>query len=130
MGRLIESGSRRDARLLRARNQTGSFVSDADIYGRPDIYDMEYEGATNHDARFFARLLARVRPRRVLELACGSGRVTFTLAAALPNAEIVGVDSSIEMLGQAAVARDATESQLRRRVSFVTADMRDWPGSG
>jgi ubiquinone/menaquinone biosynthesis C-methylase UbiE len=102
----------------------------SDIYGRPDLYDMEYEGASNQDAHFFARLLARVRPRRVLELACGSGRVTFTLAAALPNAEIVGVDSSIEMLGQAAVARDATESQLRKRVSFVKGDMRDWPGSG
>jgi ubiquinone/menaquinone biosynthesis C-methylase UbiE len=53
------------------------------------------------DAHFFARLLARVRPRRVLELACGSGRVTFTLAVALPKAEIVGVDSSIEMLAPA-----------------------------
>src|SRR5262245_50819136 len=102
----------------------------SDIYGRPDLYDMEYEGASNQDAHFFARLLARVRPRRVLELACGSGRVTFTRAAALPNAEIVGVDSSIEMLGQASVARDATESQLRKRVSFVKGDMRDWPGSG
>jgi len=102
----------------------------SDIYGRPDLYDMEYEGASNQDAHFFARLLARVRPRRVLELACGSGRVTFTLAGALPNAEIVGVDSSIEMLGQAAAARDATESQVRQRVSFEKGDMRNWPGSG
>lgn len=61
---------------------------------------MEYAGAGNHDALFFARLLARVRPRRVLEMACGSGRVTFTLAAALPLTEIVCVDSSIDMLGQ------------------------------
>jgi len=91
---------------------------------------MEYDGASHQDAHFFARLLARVRPRRVLELACGSGRVAFTLAAALPSAEIVGVDSSIEMLGQAAAARDATEPQVRHRVSFVKGDMRDWPGSG
>ena len=62
----------------------------SDIYARPDLYDMEYEGASNQDAQFFGRLLARVRARRVLELASGSGRVTFTLAAALPNAEIVG----------------------------------------
>src|SRR5262245_13267997 len=89
----------------------------SDIYGRPDLYEMEYEGASNQDAHFFARLLARFRPRRVVELACGSGRVTFTLAAALPNAEIVGADSSIEMLGQAAVARDATGSHVRQRVS-------------
>jgi len=102
----------------------------SDIYARPDVYDMEYEGASNEDAHFFGRLLARVRPCRVLELACGSGRVTFPLAAALPKAEIVGVDSSIEMLGKAAAARDAAESSVRQRVSLVKGDMRDWPGSG
>jgi len=85
-------------------NQTG-LSNRHDIYGRPDLYDMEYAGASNEDAQFFARLVARVRPRRVLELACGSGRVTLTLAASLPTAEIIGLDSSIEMLGRAATAR-------------------------
>jgi ubiquinone/menaquinone biosynthesis C-methylase UbiE len=102
----------------------------SDIYGRPDVYDMEYEGSVDRDARFFARLLARARPRRVLELACGSGRVTFTLAAALPRTEIVGVDSSIEMLGRAAAARQAAEPLVRERVSLVEGDMRDWQGTG
>src|SRR5262245_31836981 len=101
-----------------------------DIYARPDVYDMEYEGASNHDARFFARLLARLRTRRVLELACGSGRVTFTLASALPNAQIIGVDSSIEMLGRAAAVRNAAQPSVRERVSLVEGDMRDWPGTG
>jgi SAM-dependent methyltransferase len=107
-----------------------SLSTRSDVYARPDVYDMEYQGASNHDARFFARLLARVRPRRVLELACGSGRVTFTLAAALPKAEIVGVDSSIEMLGQAARACHAVDPLVRERVSLVEGDMRDWPGTG
>ena len=102
----------------------------SDIYARPDVYDMEYEGATNQDEQYFARLLARLRPRRVLELGCGSGRVTFTLAAALPKTAIVGVDSSIEMLGKAAAAHDAAQSSVRGRVSFVKGDMRDWPGAG
>ena len=102
----------------------------SDIYRRPDLYDMEYAGASNEDAHFFARLVARVRPRRVLELACGSGRVTLTLAAALQKAEIVGVDSSTEMLGRATTACDVAESAVRQRVSFVNGDMRDWPGSG
>lgn len=101
----------------------------SDIYARPDLYDMEYEGASNVDAQFFARVLARVRPCRVLEFACGSGRVTFPLAAALPKAQIVGVDSSIEMLGKAAATRAAAEPSVRQRVSFVKGDMRDWPGS-
>ena len=102
----------------------------SDIYARPDVYELEYEGDSNQDARFFARLLARVRPRRVLELACRSGRVTFPLAAALPIAEIVGVESSIDMLAKAATARDAAEPSVRDRVSLVKGDMRDWPGTG
>ncbi len=110
-------------------NRTG-LSNRCDIYGRPDLYDMEYAGASNEDAHFFARLVARVRPRRVLELACGSGRVTLTLAAALPTVEIIGVDSSIEMLRRAATARDVAESSVRQRVSFLKGDMRDWPGSG
>lgn len=100
-----------------------------DIYARPDVYDMEYEGTGDDDARFFARLLARVSPRRVLELACGSGRMTFTLAAALPEATIVAVDSSIDMLGQAVTMRDGAEPSLRERVSLFEGDMRDWPGA-
>jgi len=112
-------------------SSNGTHVSNrSDIYARPDVYDMEYEGAGNHDAHFFARLLARVRPRRVLELACGSGRVTFTLAAALPVAEIVGVDSSIDMLGKAATEHQAAEPSVRERVSLVEGDMRDWRGTG
>jgi SAM-dependent methyltransferase len=102
----------------------------SEIYARPDVYDMEYDGAANEDAGFLARLLERVRPRRVLEFACGSGRVTFTLAAALPGAEIVGVDSSIDMLGKAVTARDAADPLVRQRVSLVEGDMRDWPGTG
>ena len=82
-----------DRRLLRAigrspvperRNRSNQLdtrvFARSDIYTRPDVYDMEYEGSSNEDAHFFARLLARIRARRVLELACGSGRVIFTLA--------------------------------------------------
>jgi SAM-dependent methyltransferase len=66
----------------------------------------------------------------VLELACGSGRVTFTLAAALPTARIVGVDASIHMLGKAVTKRAAVDRLVRERVTFVKGDMRDWPGNG
>lgn len=115
---------------ISARGKPLGTSTPRDVYQRPDIYDMEYAGANNHDARFFARLLARTRPRRVVEFACGSGRVTFALAAALPKAEIVGVDSSIEMLGQATAARDAVESSVGDRVSLIKGDMREWTGTG
>lgn len=130
-GRVLPMG-RPSAREPRPRftHRTAGPSTRSDIYARPDLYEMEYAGDRNDDARFFARLLARTRPRRVLELACGSGRVAFTLAAALPMAEIVGVDSSIEMLAQAAAARDAAEPAVRDRVSLVEGDMRDWSGTG
>jgi SAM-dependent methyltransferase len=112
------------------RRPGGRVTSRADVYGRPDIYDMEYEGARNDDARFFARLLARGRPRRVLELACGTGRVTFTLATALPAADIVGVDSSVDMLAAAGRRRETVDPSVRDRVSFLHGDMRAWPGRG
>jgi SAM-dependent methyltransferase len=85
-------------------NQVGTGVSTrSDIYSRPTFTTWNTR-ARAIDARFFARLLARVRPPRALELACGSGRVTFTLAAVLPMAEIVGVDSSIDMLAKGPAA--------------------------
>ena len=62
-----------------AKELSSGMSTRTDVYARPDVYDMEYEGASNHDAHFFARLLARVRPRRVLALACGSGRVILTM---------------------------------------------------
>ena len=100
------------------------------IYARPDVYDLEHEGASKDDVRFFARLLARIRPRHVLELACGSGRMTFVLAAALPMVEIVGVDVSREMLARAATRRAAAPRPVRERVTLVHGDMRDWSGMG
>ena len=106
---------------------TNTASARSEIYSRPDLYDLEHSGATNHDARFFARLLSRARPRRVLEFASGTGRATLTLAAALPKAKIVGVDLSLDMLKKAKQARDVSARSVRERVSLVEGDMRDWP---
>jgi trans-aconitate 2-methyltransferase len=53
----------------------------------------------------FADLLALVRPRsnmRVIDLGCGTGELTRRLADRLPGSDVVGLDSSPEMLGRAA----------------------------
>ena len=50
-------------------------------------------------------LLARVAvdaPKRVYDLGCGAGNVTQLLAARWPEAKITGVDSSAEMIAEAA----------------------------
>ena len=43
------------------------------IYERPRDCDLEHE-SDEEDVAFYLRLLARWQPRRVMELAAGSGR--------------------------------------------------------
>lgn len=40
-------------------------------------------------------------PRRIVDLGCGSGELTATLAARWPGAEVLGIDSSPEMISRA-----------------------------
>jgi trans-aconitate 2-methyltransferase len=66
-------------------------------------------------------LLARISvqaPKRVADLGCGPGNSTALLRARWPDAEIVGIDSSPEML------RDARSSGVAAR--FVEGDIASW----
>jgi trans-aconitate 2-methyltransferase len=59
-------------------------------------------------------------PVEVVDLGCGPGNLTATLAQRWPKARIVGVDSSAEMV---AAARDVDG------IEVVHADLREWtPG--
>jgi trans-aconitate 2-methyltransferase len=74
-------------------------------------------------ARPFEDLLARVpaeRPSRVVDLGCGPGNVTTLLAERWPEASVLGVDSSAEMI--AAAERRA----IPGRLGFEHADLRTW----
>jgi trans-aconitate 2-methyltransferase len=77
-------------------------------------------------ARPFADLLARVRveaPRTVVDLGCGEGALTASLAARWPGAVVTGIDSSAEMLAAAAT------HAVPGRVAFEAGDVRTWvPG--
>lgn len=71
--------------------------------------------------RPFADLLARVSiadPAEVLDLGCGPGNLTRTLAEIWPQARVRGLDSSVEMIEQA--RRDVPD------VTFEVADLRAW----
>jgi trans-aconitate 2-methyltransferase len=77
--------------------------------------------------RPFADLLARVRagaPRTVVDLGCGTGALTASLAERWPGARVIGVDSSAEMLAAAA------EHAAPGRVGFVAGDVRTWEPAG
>jgi trans-aconitate 2-methyltransferase len=74
-------------------------------------------------ARPFTDLLARVpveEPRTVVDLGCGEGALTASLAAHWPAATVTGIDSSAEMLAAAAA------HAVPGRVEFTAGDVRSW----
>jgi trans-aconitate 2-methyltransferase len=73
--------------------------------------------------RAFFELLARVdldAPGRIVDLGCGPGPLTRSLAERWPRAVVTGVDSSAEMI-QAAAAH-----AVAGRVEFVQASVDNW----
>jgi trans-aconitate 2-methyltransferase len=74
-------------------------------------------------ARPFTDLLARVgavEPGVVVDLGCGEGALTASLADRWPGARVTGVDSSPQMLAA------AQAHAVPGRVGFVPGDVRDW----
>jgi ubiquinone/menaquinone biosynthesis C-methylase UbiE len=63
------------------------------------------------------------KQRRVLELGCGTGRVTFPLARA--GVSMVGIDRSSEMLARATDRRRRVRT--RSRVDLIRGDIRHLP---
>ncbi len=83
----------------------------------------QYLRFSAHRSRPFFELLARVgaeKPSRVVDLGCGPGTLTTTLAERWPEARVVGVDSSAEMV------RAAAERAVPGRLEFVQDDMRSY----
>jgi trans-aconitate 2-methyltransferase len=83
-----------------------------------------YAAFGDERSRPFADLVARVAaedPRSVVDLGCGTGRLTVLLAQRWPAAHVLGVDSSAEMI--AAAPSDAG-------VEFTVGDLREWRASG
>jgi trans-aconitate 2-methyltransferase len=71
--------------------------------------------------RPFVELVARIAatgPRTVVDLGCGPGNLTALLADRWPDASVVGLDSSSEMIERAR----ATDP----RVAFDVVDLREW----
>jgi trans-aconitate 2-methyltransferase len=83
----------------------------------------QYEIFGEHRRRPFADLLAVVgatSPKVVVDLGCGSGALTLALAQRWPQARIIGLDSSAEMLHRARL-RDTSA-----RVQWVHSSVETW----
>ena len=46
-----------------------------EYYEHVNDYDLEYQSQSEQDVPFWRELVMRYTPKRVLELACGSGRI-------------------------------------------------------
>lgn len=86
----------------------------------------QYEQFDDHRTRPFRDLLARVPladAERIVDLGCGNGLATLSMLDRWPDARIIGVDSSDNML-DAARRHDANG-----RVEWVKGDVAQWnPG--
>lgn len=93
---------------------------DDDPYRLPELYDLEYADQTE-DLTPYVTLARRVRGP-VLELGCGTGRLTLPMART--GARVVGVDAAPEMLAllEHKLAREPWS--VRTRVQAVCADFR------
>jgi SAM-dependent methyltransferase len=70
-------------------------------------------------AAFEAGLAAVPRPHRVLDVGTGTGLGAFAIAARFPDADVVGVDLSDDMVAE---ARRKTPPEFAGRIRFEHAD--------
>ncbi len=98
------------------------FETDYDTFA--DIYDNEYKGyhAQRGDIDFYKSFLPINTP--VLEMCCGTGRITFELASAGHN--VIALDKSKRMLEKANGKKHLLPSEVRDRIEFRHDDMRNF----
>jgi len=98
-------------------------------YADVDLYDHEYRRRRD-DVRFYQQLALRVLggPGRILELGCGSGRVTLPLLR--DGHQVVAVDGSAPMLRRLEERLAVAPAAARARCRVVEADLRDFAVGG
>lgn len=86
------------------------------------LYDYEYR-RRRADVRFYRELAHELAQPDdpILELACGTGRISSALAR--DGYRVVGLDLSASMLRQAGARRQRLPAAARRRITLVRADM-------
>ncbi len=88
----------------------------------------QYLHFADERSRPFYDLTARIgatTPGSVVDLGCGPGQLTASLAVRWPQADVHGIDSSAEMIAAAQQA-DYGEAASSGRLSFAVGDVNDW----
>lgn len=95
-----------------------------DYYADGAWYDAEYVHIRG-DIPYYQQVAADTSGR-VLELACGTGRLTIPMAEV--GAEVHGIDCAPGMIAHARAKRSALGQYDRERLQFDAADMRTFRG--
>lgn len=69
--------------------------------------------------------LSGMAPKRILDIGCGPGNSTYALSEAFPNTEILGIDSSPDMLKRA----QETYPDINFELCCVPHDLNKLPGN-
>lgn len=98
-----------------------------EVYLRPNDYELETLSRNIGDIPFWSDLLRRERPKRVLEIGCGCGRLTLPLArlGARQGFIITGLDMEPAMLQRAQEHARAESADTRRALRLKLGDARD-----
>jgi trans-aconitate 2-methyltransferase len=83
----------------------------------PDLY-LQFKEERTQPARDLAARLSLDQPRHIVDLGCGPGNSTQVLRDLWPEADILGIDNSPDMI------QKARASCLQG--SWLLADLRDW----
>lgn len=89
----------------------------------------QYRRYASERDRPFHELVDRIKPPQsgaitdAVDLGCGPGTLTATLAKRWPTAQIVGIDSDVAMI-------EAAQSLASERVRFAPGSIADWAPAG
>jgi SAM-dependent methyltransferase len=87
------------------------------------LYDLDDRGIVKDDIPFYLGY-AKQFGDEILEVACGTGRVTIPLAR--EGFQVTGFDLSNYMLDQFSIKLEAQEEEVKRRIHAFQADMTEF----
>jgi len=97
-----------------------------EYYENVSDYDLEYQSQSQQDVPFWCELVLRNPPRRVLELACGSGRIGLELLHGPGDFVLEGLDIGPEMLSAYRRKLAREPEAIQKRVILHEGDMSDY----
>src|SRR5689334_10346385 len=94
-----------------------------EYYEHISDYDLQYQSQSEQDLPFWRELVMRYTPERVLELACGTGRIGLELLHSPGDFQLEGLDISSGMLATYKRKLEREPASVQQRVTLHEGDM-------